>query len=257
MNILKRTEGGEIMCDLFGLSCNSADRASISLPIFRRKGHSNRNGWGLAYYDGNRAIVERNAEDINASQRFSELALEAKSNNIIAHLRFATSGTNGTWNVCEENCHPFTKNYLGKDWTFAHNGVVRQALNNPHPESEGETDSEQVFRYIMNNLSEYQARGQIRGIYPGLVKAIKKAFTDYGRNIDFNMLMSDGTNMYIFSHHSNKRMYMLRREKEYGGATLVSTIGLTSEGWKKIPKDRLLVLSKGEVLVLSNNIFGS
>ena len=60
--------------------------------------------------------------------------------------------------------------------------------------------------------------------------------------------------MFVFSHHSDKSMYMLRREKGYGGATLVSTRKLTNENWKKVPKDRLLVLSNGEVLVLSDKI---
>ena len=69
------------------------------------------------------------------------------------------------------------------------------------------------------------------------------------------MLLSDGNNMYVFSHHSDKTMYMLRRQKGYGGATLVSTRELTTdESWQKIPRDRLLVLSKGEVLVISNKI---
>ena len=242
------------MCDLFGLSCNAEDRATRSLPIFRQEGRFNQSGWGLAYYDGNRAIVERNPEDINVSVRFSEVIKEAKSNNIISHLRYATAGTDGTRNVCEANCHPFTDNYLDRDWVFAHNGVVSEALDHPHPNSEGGTDSEQVFRHIMDYVRTYQSSDKIRGIYPGFVKALKALFSSYSRDINFNMLLSDGTNMFVFSHHSDKSMYMLRREKGYGGATLVSTRKLTNENWKKVPKDRLLVLSNGEVLVLSDKI---
>ena len=50
-------------------------------------------------------------------------------------------------------------------------------------------------------------------------------------------------------------MYFLRREKEYGGAMLVSTQKLTEdEDWKTIPTDRLMVINRGEIVTLSDSV---
>ena len=72
--------------------------------------------------------------------------------------------------------------------------------------------------------------------------------------LPLNFLLKDGTVQYAFSHYEGKPMYFLRREKEYGGAILLSTQRLTDENWTEIPKDRLLTVNRGEVLVLSDRI---
>ena len=67
--------------------------------------------------------------------------------------------------------------------------------------------------------------------------------------------MSDGSMYYAFAHYLGKPMYFLRREKEYGGAMLVSTQKLTEdEDWKTIPTDRLMVINRGEIVTLSDPI---
>ena len=84
------------------------------------------------------------------------------------------------------------------------------------------------------------------------MNSIKKVFRNYGRDISFNFLLSDSINLYAFHHYEDKPIYFLRREKDYGGAILLSTRKLSQEIWQEIPKDRLLVISRGEILVLSN-----
>jgi len=42
-------------------------------------------------------------------------------------------------------------------------------------------------------------------------------------------------------------MYMLRREKDYGGAILISTQKLTSENWVELPKNRVICVLRGEI----------
>jgi glutamine amidotransferase len=242
------------MCDLFGLSCNAKDRATRSLPLFREYARFNRDGWGIAYYEDNRAIVEGKPEAAVNSDEFNRVIDEARSNNIISHLRLATSGTSGNVNLCEQNCHPFKVNYRNRDWVFAHNGVVSSVNLTQHPESEGNTDSENVFRYIIDCIRNYQSEGRIRGFYAALVNALKQVFNDFGEDIDLNFLMSDGSMYYAFSHHHRKSMYFLKREKEYGGAILLSTRRLTDENWQTIPKDRLMVINRGEIVVLSDSI---
>ena len=56
----------------------------------------------------------------------------------------------------------------------------------------------------------------------------------------------------LFALCNHRRMYMLRREKEYGGAILISTQRLTRENWVEVPKNRVTCVLNGEIFVLSD-----
>ena len=228
------------MCDLFAMSCNEVDRATQSLPLFREFGRINQDGWGIGWFDGNSATVERSPDRADRNNRFAELIEEIRSNSILAHVRWATHGYN-----CECNCHPFRRHHQGRDWIMAHNGVVAGAT--PHPLSEGETDSEQIFHQIMDKVEEYQNQRGIRGTYSAVKFAIHHIIERYGTDINLNLLISDGNSLYVFHHHHSKPIYLLRRQKGYGGAALVSTRVLNDENWEELAFDRLLVLDRGEV----------
>ena len=47
------------MCELFGMSCQQPDRAVHSLLSFKEFSGENRDGWGLAYYQDGKAVIER------------------------------------------------------------------------------------------------------------------------------------------------------------------------------------------------------
>jgi|TARA_B110000116_G_scaffold203225_2_gene178262 predicted glutamine amidotransferase len=229
------------MCDLFGMSCNQEDRATQSLPRFAGFSVRNPHGWGVGWYEGGSARIERAPGRADYSEQFLESIEEARSTNLIAHVRYATHGNHIT---C--NCHPFVRQYRGRDWMFAHNGWVNEAED--HPMAEGDTDSEQIFNHIMDEIECYQSRGEIRGTLPALKHAIATVFERYGDDINLNLLISDGSMMYAFHHYPAKPMYLIRRSKSYGGAALVSTRELTGEHWIQLEPDRLLVLDRGEVL---------
>jgi predicted glutamine amidotransferase len=235
------------MCDLFGLSCNESDRATRSLPIFSEHASRNRDGWGIGWFEGNTAIVHRAPCRADLDDDFYESVDNARSHNIIAHVRYATQGENRS---C--NCHPFTRRYFGRDWMMAHNGEVAGAGG--HPGAEGGTDSESIFHEIMDYMNEYQNSGTFRGRYPALKKAIKRIFHSYHGTVNLNLLISDGNMLYAFHHHNRKPMYMLKRTKEYGGAILISTQELSDEDWKEIPSDKLLVINRGEIEVISDRL---
>ena len=235
------------MCDLFGMSCNEKDRATRSLPIFAQYSRIDQDGWGIVYYEGDRAVLRRKPTIASESREFLNTIEQAKSNIIISHLRLATKGE-----VCERNCHPFVQHANGRDWAFAHNGGVHGIED--HPRSEGETDSEDVFNFILDKMGGYISEGQIHGLYPGIIKAVSSLFDNYGRDIHLNFLMTDGDILYAFHHYDSKPIYFLRRAKEYGGALLASTRKLTQEPWKTIPKNRLMLISRGDVLILSDPI---
>lgn len=103
---------------------------------------------------------------------------------------------------------------------------------------------------MMDKIREYLEAGGVRGLYPAVKYATRKVLETYDGQL--NYLLSESN--LLFVHCNYRRMYMLRREKEYGGAVLVSTQKLTNERWVEIPRNRVLCLSRGEVLVLSNPI---
>jgi predicted glutamine amidotransferase len=110
----------------------------------------------------------------------------------------------------------------------------------------------------MDRIEEYRSQKPLRGVYPGIKKGIKRLLDDFGSCIHLNLLMSDGTLLYAYHHYPNKPIYLLKRQKDYGGALLLTTIDhLTDEPWVKIPKDRLFVISRGEILVNSTPISSS
>jgi glutamine amidotransferase len=233
------------MCDLFGMSCNEQDRATRSLPAFARFATGNPHGWGIGWYEHGIARVERAPGRADRSPLFLESIEDARSTNLIAHVRYATHGEHIT---C--NCHPFMRQYHGRDWIFAHNGWVHGVPE--HERAEGNTDSEQIFNEIMDEVERYRSRGEIRGTIPALKHAIGTIFERYGENINLNLMITDGSMMYVYHHYPGKPIHLVQRSKAYGGAALVSTQPLGEEQWVELEPDRLLVLDRGEVLLYSH-----
>ena len=230
------------MCELFALSCNRKDRATFSLPLFARYHEPYWHGWGIGYYEETHAKVVKNIDDPNFSESFRQAIQQAKSNVIIGHMRLATSG-----DVCPENCHPFKFRYINRDWLFAHSGTI----DIDYPSYvDGYNDSARAFSFMMDKIDEYLRRSGFRGIYPAVKYATRQLLETYGGKV--NYLLSDSNALFAFCNH--RRMYMLRREKDYGGAILISTQKLTNENWIEIPKYRVICVLNGELLVTSDRI---
>ena len=264
------------MCDLLGISCNENDRASRSLKEFGEKfSDRNADGWGIGFWKNGEAVIEHASKnDLKAkkSKLFHETRKVTSSKNFIAHVRTQSCGKPD-----EHNCHPFRfrgdGGIIARDWIFAHNGTVRRF--DPHPRAKGGTDSESIFNEIMDYMKEHLSRvrrsgePKINGMYPALKYAIEKIFEHYGRGITLNLLMSDGSMYYAFGHYypdpahrgrENKPIFMKRRGKAYGNVILLTTAKFDTPGyaddrnWEKIPRDKLLVVNCGEIIVRSDPI---
>ncbi len=238
------------MCELFGMSCQKPDRAIHSLASLREYSIENPDGWGIAYYQNGKAIVKREPVKAKISENFNDILQNSKSKVIIAHIRLKSQGE-----LCTENCHPFKREINGRDWIFAHNGTIKNIPQ--HTNSIGKTDSENVFNELMDDVVSYRDKSIFHGIYPGLISSIKDVMERYSRNITFNFFLSDGSILYIFNHYPNKSVFISIRGKPYGDAVVVSTQKLYSEDkfdWNKIPEDKVIVISDGRVLVVSDPI---
>ena len=124
-------------------------------------------GWGIAFFEGMPAAVEKEAQmqiqaqpesapvadkglrlfiDHHAASRSPVADLvrryPIKSRNIVAHIRKATQGR-----VALQNCHPFVRELWGHYWVFAHNGNLEnyQPRLHSHFQPVGDTDSERAY----------------------------------------------------------------------------------------------------------------
>lgn len=238
------------MCELFGLSCQVATDAAGILSRFGDLSTDNPDGWGIAYYEHGRAVVEKEARSARESERFRKAIQGVKGRIVIAHVRSATQGE-----ICTENCHPFRREAFQRDWIFAHNGTIEQIP--PHMLSCGTTDSERAFLRMIDDIEEYVHRSDFHGLYPGIKSSIRRLFDRYSRKITFNFLLSDGSILYAFNHYPEKPLYISSKEKAGENAIAVCTERLLSEeyrDWKRVPEDRVLLITDGRVLVLSDRL---
>lgn len=245
------------MCELFGMSSNEPDRATRSLPIFASKGSWCQDGWGIGYYNNNEAVVQKFKDSViqseNAHPAFLQTIQKTQSSTILAHVRAATSNQRDD---CDS--HPFIIRKFERNWIFAHNGSIPKLVSDnyrSYVEPYSEIDSARAFSFIMDKVENYLDQPGIKGLYPAIKNAVEEIRREMGGGMNF--LLSDGSNLYVFndSNHSNE-IYYLQRRKSYGYAFLVTTIssGLSNEDWMILPQDRLLVLNRGEILVLSNKL---
>lgn len=74
----------------------------------------------------------------------------------IAHVRKASRGV-----VSYSNTHPFSREVLGRDYAFVHNGTIRSDRRLPlgRHKPVGDTDSEHLFCHILNFIEQPGIRG--------------------------------------------------------------------------------------------------
>lgn len=258
------------MCQLLGMNCNVPTDICFSFEGFCARGgktDEHKDGWGIAFFEGCGCRVFL---DDNPSITSPIAALvknyPIRSMNVIAHIRKATVGAIGL-----ENCHPFKRELWGRYWVFAHNGDL-QDFHPPEPtfyRPVGETDSEQAFCLILN---------QLRDRFPNhkppldqLYLALQKITQFIAKHGTFNYLLSDGE--HFFAHCSTKLCYVVRKAP-FAAAHLidedltvdfqelttpddrvavVATTPLTdNEAWTAFQPGELLVFQDGQPIALQS-----
>lgn len=206
------------MCELLGMSANVPTDICFSFAgLVERGGRTgpHRDGWGITFYEGKGCRSFKDPLPGCESDVAHLLkSYPIKSESVISHIRQANSGK-----VCLENTHPFTREWWGKNWTYAHNGQLaefKQALPLGRFRPVGTTDSEWVFCWIMEQLAitypnappdTLEAMKTIAGLIP-TVQALGV----------FNLLLSDG--VYLLACCSNN-LHWLTRRAPFGQATLI------------------------------------
>lgn len=200
------------MCELFGISSDQPVTASHELNAFRLRGSQasgNPDGWGIAWQVNGAFRLVKEPAPAHQSTLFEQLCDTTISSLVIAHIRKASFPPV----IDMGNTHPFRQVCCGKEWVFAHNGMVpgiveiEMSSNNPVCCPTGRTDSEYAFCHLLGRIAEHfhgtpsaapSTWLENLATVSGLVASLGK----------FNFLMSDGEHLIAYGHD---RLHYLER----------------------------------------------
>lgn len=223
------------MCELFGMSSSQPLNLARELNEFRLHGGEvadNPDGWGLASWESGAFRLSKEPTPAHQSALFAQLSGSTRSNLIIAHVRKASFPPIRNMS----NTHPFQRVCCGKEWIFAHNGMVPDIVNiesaadNPVCCPMGETDSEYAFCHLLGRIAE-----QFNDLIPleptawvDNLAAEIELVSSHGK---FNFLMSDGEHLIAYGH--DRLHYLEFSSPDQPGGALVNSVLVATESLDK------------------------
>lgn len=200
------------MCELFGISSDYPLAASQELNEFRLRGGQtadNSDGWGLAWRENGAFHLSKEPTPAHQSALFAQLCGTTRSNLVIAHVRKASFPL--IMNM--SNTHPFQHVCCGKEWVFAHNGMVPDIVDmelssdNPVCHPAGGTDSEYAFCHLLARIAQHfhDLPAADPATWFENLAAVSGLVASLGK---FNFLMSDGEHLIAYGHD---RLHYLER----------------------------------------------
>jgi glutamine amidotransferase len=229
------------MCELFGASARQSRDYACWLTIFRQRGGAtadNPDGWGVAWWRDGVARVEKAPEPGHGSVWLGQLADAVEGNLVLAHVRKATHpAAPGA-----RNTHPFAHDCCGREWLFAHNGMVPAIVDRPCPFSAcrpaGQTDSEFAFCQLLAGIVDsYDPADLDRWL-----DRLEERTTEIAVLGQFNFLLSDGS---VLIAHGHDRLHHALPEN---GLALVATEPLDDGDWQAFAPGEVRVYRDGELL---------
>lgn len=233
------------MCELFGMSSSRSTEACEPLRIFRMRGGDradNPDGWGLAYLESGAFRIYKEPQAAARSELFARLGEAVRSDLILAHVRKAKYPPVNTL----ANTHPFTALCCGKEWVFAHNGLVPQIVDALRANQKavcrpaGETDSEHAFCHVLGEISRhFHAAAEGEAWYEALA-AVSELIASQGK---FNFLMSDGEHLIAYGHD---RLHYSERSRNSLEAAWIATEPFDdAASWHAFEPGELRIYSRG------------
>ncbi len=202
------------MCELLGMSANTPTDLCFSFTgLTQRGGHTgpHSDGWGVAFYEG-KGVRTFHESSASASSKVANMVQNhpIKSQIALCHIRQANVGK-----VCLANTHPFGRELWGQNWIFAHNGQIENFERCAGMyEPVGDTDSENIFCDIMNNVRENLSRDASTS---QLANSLVALATDYAKRGVFNCLLSNGDWLFTFC---STKLASITRRAPFGPAQL-------------------------------------
>ena len=269
------------MCDLLGMSFNTAVNATISLDVFQLRGTANPDGWGVAFYRDHSLQIVKEVGPAVGSSLFDFVESYPYSKIFLSHVRRSTCGIKSY-----ANTHPFYRQVrIGssiKEWVFAHNGTLHKmdSLKLESFKPIGGTDSEHAFCYIIDTIVKRNITDWTTGDY----RFLESLLQEINNHVNtFNCIFSDGDYVFCYSDENrfNGGLRFVRRAHPFGVVDLVRhdeklgmidirnvdldkhktpdqagyiivTRELTDEDWLDFETGELIVFKDGEI-VFSHN----
>lgn len=235
------------MCELFAAASKEYQNVNSYLKTFYSHSNNHPHGWGLACMDGSEVVIEK--EPIQASKSIylkERLSQPINVKYVLAHIRYATIG-----NVEYKNCHPYSKkDNFQRRWTLIHNGTIFSCppLNKFVNSQTGDTDSERILLYIVNQINKAQNEKQSPLSAEERFAYLDKIVSDISKGNKLNLIIYDGEYMYVHTNHRNS-LHVLERED----FTIFSTLPLSDEKWKPVKFTTLLAFKNGELVFEGTN----
>ncbi len=241
------------MCELFASNSRDPIRLNAYLKEFFEHSAKHPHGWGLATFDEDENVqVEK--EPIQATKSIylkERLQVPVEGRMLLGHIRYATIG-----NLKYANCHPFTgTDNSGRRWTMVHNGTIFKydPLNSYVKKQLGETDSERIFLYLLDQVNEKTAENGGKPLNKKerfqLLDSIVSEMAEHNK---LNLLIYDGEYLYVHTNCAGTLHY-LQKEDHVLFATV--PIGSDTGKWKPVPMTQLLSYRNG-VLQNSGTVHG-
>jgi glutamine amidotransferase len=264
------------MCELLAISSRHSTRLSFSLAALAARsavGHSSRDGWGAAFYQGHDVALYREPRAASDSALVRLLETEGPDTTLaISHIRHATLGQ-----VALSNTQPFVRELSARTHVFAHNGHLPGAAQSPalalgrfHPV--GQTDSELAFCALMGRLQPlWQAAGATPALEARL--AVVTAFAADLRGLGpANFLYADGEVLFAHGHRRVQvggaieppGLHLLTRRCRHERDTLemdglgigcgfqevvlLASVPLSGEAWRPLEEGETVAVSGGRLL---------
>lgn len=255
------------MCELLGMTFNRPVSPAISFHGFKQRGKFNKDGWGLGFYpDGRAGMIIK--EPVKAP--LSKLAgfttnYSFCSKIFIGHVRCSSVG-----GVVYKNTHPFLRELGGREYIFAHNGTLSvTSIKSKRFRAVGETDSEQVFCYLLDRIDEKGMENWQNDDFAWLAGVLAD-INSYGQ---FNTIFSDGEHLFCyFDMNGYNGLFYTQRTPPYRKIQLkdgdwkinlkevkepgergyiIATKPLTDEEWEGFIPGELIVFREGVMIYSS------
>lgn len=260
------------MCRLYGqISATAEDAADFLADAQRsllhqsncRPNNLQKDGWGIAYFSGNRTKVIKSANAaFSEEDRFKSLAYKVRSRVVIGHLRAASNpqglSPKSLFNI--KNNQPYTDGKI----LFAHNGTVNispevaKLLGPLQRRIRGNNDSEIYFWQFVKFHNAFQnipeaLKACVRELWT-LWKDCRSRYPNKKKPYTgLNTLVSDGRSLHALCHYPsrpgarslyNRRqrwgtMSLARRGKRY----IVASEDMDANGWSHLHEPEIVSLT--------------
>jgi len=233
----------------------------VNMPSsLKNLGASNRDGWGLAYYNSSGTFVLRGQLPAYSDTNFNLSSHQLASSHAqvgVGHVRIRTSGATAI-----PDPHPFMRFKNGTWWAFGHNGgldktmlknLIGQAYLDQNPPTVGDNwtdpdvvDSDLYMLYIMKRTEENCWNATL-----GIAKAVADIAAQ-DQYSGMNFFLTNGQTLWGFRRANTLCYYHNATSPQYS-AIASQPPNATQPGWTQLDDYNLIVLTKDKPPTIIDN----